>query len=87
MSEPIDSDSVRLELNARHFKYDPNLDWVADLLDQGPGPAAWKDLHPRLVDQAAIYRDFRSYYRQAVAAGVVADNQNAETYAETRSTW
>ncbi len=83
--QEIDSDAARLELNARHYEYDPTLDAAADLLDQGP--AAWRDLHPLLVDQASIYRDFRSAYRQAVAAGVIADDRNAETYEESRSTW
>lgn len=85
MSERIDSDATKLEINARSYKFDPNLDAVADLLDQGP--AAWKDLHPLLIDRASIYRDMRTSYRAAVAAGAVADDRTAATYEENRSTW
>lgn len=73
MNVNIDSDAVRLEANARHHKFDPHLDRVADLLD-GP-PEGWTHLHPKLIDAASIYRDFRASYRAAVAASAIPDDR------------
>jgi len=79
----IDSNMAKLELNARGYRYDPNLDPIADLLEQGH--AAWKDVPPRLLGVASIHKDFRDQYRRAVAAGAIADNRNADTDKGDRS--
>lgn len=80
MSEHIDTDRARLEINARGYRYDPTLDPIADLIEQGP--SAWKDVHPHLLGQAAIHKDFRDQYRRAVAAGAIPDNRTAHTHEE-----
>lgn len=82
MTNAIDSSAARLEMNARHYSYDPVLDPVADLIEQGP--AAWRDVHPKLVDLGSVHKDIRDQYRAAVRAGVVRDDRNAETYQERR---
>lgn len=77
-----DTTDARLEMNARAYRYDPHLDAAADKLDQGPD--AWKDMHPLLLDQASIYRDFRNHYRAAVKAGAIPDDRNATTWKEAQ---
>jgi len=78
----IDSSAARLEMNARHYSYDPVLDPVADLIEQGP--AAWRDVHPKLQSLASIHLDMRNDYRAAVRAGVIPDDRNEQTYQERR---
>ncbi len=75
-----ESTAARLELNARGYRYDPNLDPIADLIEQGP--AAWAHVHPLLLDHASMHKDFRDHYRRAVAAGVIPDDRNAATHKE-----
>ena len=69
---------ARLILNARSHTYDPNLDPIADLIEQGP--AAYAHVHPKLLDLAQIYKDFRNYYRTAVNAGAIPDDRDANTH-------
>jgi hypothetical protein len=69
----IDSTKATLEINARGYRYDPTLDPVADLIEQGP--AACAGVHPKLLDLASIHLDFRNQYRAAVAAGAIANTQ------------
>lgn len=64
----------KLELNARGHRPDPMLDPIADAMDRGDA-AAWQNLHPKLVDRASVYRDFREQYRRAVAAGAIPDDR------------
>jgi len=78
--DDIDSTKAHLEINASGYRYDPTLDPIADLIEQGP--AACAGVHPQLLDLASIHRDFRSQYRRAVAAGAIPDNRNADTYQE-----
>ena len=70
----IDSTAAKLELNARAYRYDPQLDPIADAMDSGNADA-WRNLHPKLVDAASIYRDFRAQYRAAVAAKAIPDDR------------
>lgn len=72
-SEGLDHDLAALELNARAYHFDPVLDRLADLVEQGP--AAYGHLSPRWLDLAVTHRDFRDYYRRAVAAGAISDDQ------------
>lgn len=67
----------RLELNARGFKYDANLDKAADLFDSDPD--AWARLPITLQDHSGIYRDLRNHHRAAVAAGLVTDDRGSQT--------
>jgi hypothetical protein len=80
MTDYIDSDKAHLEINARGYRYDPNLDPVADLIEQGP--AACAGVPPRLLDLASVHKDFRDMYRRAVAAGAIPDDRNADTQKE-----
>jgi hypothetical protein len=82
MTDHLDSDHARLELNARGYHYDPVLDPAADRLEQGPG--GWKDMPPALLSQASMHKDFRDMYRTAVKAGAIPDDRNAQTYEENR---
>ncbi len=77
MFDHIDSNKAHLEINARGYRYDPQLDPIADLIEQGP--AACVGVPARLLDHASIHRDFRDQYRAAVAAGAIPDNRNAQT--------
>ncbi len=76
----INSEHAHLEINARGYRYDPTLDPIADLIEQGP--AAWKDVPPRLLDHASIHLDFRNQYRRAVAAGAIPDDRTADNHQE-----
>ncbi len=82
MTDYIDSNAARLEVNARHYQPDKVLDGIADLIEQGP--AAWRDVHPKLLSLGAVHKDIRDQYKAAVAAGVVPDDRNPETYEERR---
>jgi hypothetical protein len=68
-----ENDRARLEINARAYRYDPVLDRAADLIDSDR--EAWNRLPASLQSQSVIHRDFRNYYRDAVAAGVVRDDR------------
>lgn len=73
--EPLDDNArAHLEVNSRAHRYDRDLDRVADLIEAGDRDALAK-LPPRFVDQAQVYSDFRRYYRDAVAAGVIPDDR------------
>ncbi len=78
MSEHLNDNAVRLEMNARSHRYDPGLDRIANLMDAGDY-AAWSVLPPAAVSQASVYRDFRAQYRAAVEAGVITDTQTPTT--------
>ncbi len=80
MTEPIDSDRARLEINARAHRYDPMLDRAADLIDAGDY-TAFSQLPAFIQSRAPIYADFRRYYRDAVAAGVVPDDRSGPSAA------
>ncbi len=67
-------DRARLEANARHHRYNAVLDPAADLIDAGDY-AAFAQLPASVQSRAPIYADFRRYYRDAVAAGVVPDDR------------
>lgn len=75
-------DRGRLVLNARSYRYDPTLDPIADLIEQGP--AAWSNVHPHLLDLGAIHKDFRDSYRAAVKAGAIPDDRNESTWKESQ---
>ncbi|MEJ7703491.1 MAG: hypothetical protein WKF47_07440 [Geodermatophilaceae bacterium] len=54
MTEPLDSRLAKLEMNARLFHYDANLD-AADLFDSDP--IAWTQLPPIVQDRSGMYID------------------------------
>lgn len=83
MSEHVNDDATRLEMNSRGHRYDAGLDRIADLMDAGDY-AAWSALPPAVVSVASVYRDFRTQYRAAVAAGVIPDTQTPTTKETTR---
>lgn len=62
-----------LVLNARLYRYDRDLDRLADLVEQGP--AAYAHLPARVLDLALMHKEFRDHYREAVAAGAVPDDR------------
>ena len=75
--QPLDMDTkARLEMNAKGYKPDRDLDRVADLIEAGDRDALEK-LPPRFVDLASIQMDFRDQYRRAVAAGAIPDDRSA----------
>jgi hypothetical protein len=82
MTDDLDPDSAKakLEINARGYHYDPSLDPIADLIEQGP--AACAGVHPKLLDLASIHRDFRDQYRRAVAAGAIPDDRTPDPHQE-----
>ncbi len=80
MTDDLDNDKARLELNARAYSYAPTFDALADKIEQGP--AAWKDLPAHILGQASVHKDFRDAYRRAVAAGAIPDTRNADTHQE-----
>ncbi len=61
-------DRARLEVNARHHRHDPILERACDLFDTDR--AAFDRLPASVKARADIYRDFRQYRRDAIAAGV-----------------
>jgi hypothetical protein len=63
----------KLELAARSYAYDPELEKAADLFDRDP--RAWARLPVILQDRSGIYRDFRQSYFRAVAAGAIPDDR------------
>jgi hypothetical protein len=75
----LDDRRARLELNARLYRGpDPVLEPIADAMDRGD-TAAWTGLHPQLVDRASIYRDTRTQYRAAAAAGAIPADRGPNT--------
>ncbi len=73
----IDSHKARLAGNARPYRYDPQLDPIADAMDRGDTDA-WTRLHPMLQDRASVYRDLRQHYRAAVQAGAIPDDRGPD---------
>ena len=73
-TNPLTIRDSRLAANARGYRPDPQLDPIADRIDNGD-PCA--DVHPLLFDRASIYRDFRTQYRAAVDAGKIPDDRSA----------
>ncbi len=72
---PVDNfERGRLAANARAYRYDAQLDPIADAMDRGDAEK-WRTLPVRLIGLASTYRDFRASYRAAVAAGVVPDDR------------
>ncbi len=70
MSEfPLSTPAARLELNARHYQPDPQLDRAVELFYTDR--AAWDRLPAQLRSQTGVYEDLRESYRAAVRAGVV----------------
>jgi hypothetical protein len=69
-------DTAALEINACTYRYDATLDPIADLIEQGP--AAWANVHPKLLSVATVHKDFRDSYRKAVAAGVIPDDRSQD---------
>lgn len=84
MTEPLDSQRARLELNARGHHFDEHLDRCADLIDTDY--QAFTRLPVVVQDRASLYRDFRQHYRDAVSAGAIADDRGPGSQKET-STW
>ena len=77
-SEPsLDSRRARLEIAARLYHCDADLERAADLFDTDP--IAWTQLPVILQDRSGMYRDARAAYRAAVEAGAVADDRTADT--------
>ncbi len=66
------------EMQGRHYRYDPELDAAADLLEKGSPDVA--KLDPRTRANAADHLHFRKAYRSAVAAGDLPDNEGPHTY-------
>lgn len=75
--EGLSTERAVLELNARLYHYDRDMDPLADLVEQGPD--AYAHLSPRVLDLAVTHKQFRDYYREAVAAGAVADDRGPTT--------
>ena len=75
-----DNQLGRLEINARLFHYDADLERAADLFDTDP--IAWTQLPVIVQDRSGQYRDSRAAYRRAVAAGAVADDRSGPTSAD-----
>lgn len=71
-----DSAKAKLEINARGYHYDADLDRLADLLEQGP--SAWKDMPPHILGVATVHKDFRDQYRVAVKAGAIPDDRTPD---------
>ncbi len=72
---PVDNfERGRLAANARAYRYDAQLDPIADAMDRGDAEK-WRALPVRLIGLASTYRDFRASYRAAVEAGVVPDDR------------
>jgi len=77
MTEPLDSQHARLEMNARLYRFDEHLERAADLYDRDP--QAWAQLPVILQDRSGIYRDMRQQYRAAVRAGAIVDDRGPNT--------
>lgn len=74
--QPLDDNArAHLEVNSRAYRFDRDLDRVADLIEAGDRDALAK-LPPRFVDQAQIHGEMRAWYRDAVAAGVIPDDRS-----------
>lgn len=73
MTEPVESQMAKLEMNARWFSFNPTLDKAADLFDSDP--QAWAQLPVIVQDHSGLYRDQREQYRNAVAAGAIVDDR------------
>ncbi len=71
----IDTTAASLEMAASIYRYDPDLDRIADM------PAAERAKLPaKVIDHAQIYADLRAAYREAVAAGAIADDRGPHTH-------
>ncbi|MDP9417228.1 MAG: hypothetical protein M3P48_05205 [Actinomycetota bacterium] len=68
-----ENDRARLEVNARHHRYDALLERACELWDTDR--EAFDRLPRSVKSRADIYRDFRQYYRDAVEAGVIPDDR------------
>lgn len=74
MPDYIDETSrARLELSGKSHRHDPVLERACELFDTDR--AAFDRLPQSVKSQADIYRDFRQYHRDAIAAGVIADDR------------
>jgi hypothetical protein len=62
------SELAGLELNGRNYRHDPMLEQACELWDTDR--EAFNRLPASVKSQADVYRDFRQYHRDAVAAGV-----------------
>lgn len=67
-------DHIKLEANARSFTFDPVLDRAADLFHTDR--EAWNRLPRTIQSLSDVYADLRRYYRDAVYAGVIADDRS-----------
>ncbi len=72
------SEAAKLEINARHHKYDARLDKIADAIESGD-VEAWQKLPARLIGEADVYATFRRAYVAAVEAGVIPDDRGPST--------
>ncbi len=69
MTDPQPLALARLERNARHYQPDAQLDRAVELFYSDR--AAWNALPAQLRSLTPIYEDFRTAYRDAVAAGAI----------------
>lgn len=74
---------AKLELNAKMFEFNAHLEKLADLFDSDV--EAWQRLPVIVQDRSGLYRDARQQYRDAVAAGAIADDRGPST--ERTTSW
>jgi hypothetical protein len=65
----MDSDMALLELKARHYQPDPNLDRAAELF--ATDRAAFNALPNELRSRFDLHQDFKAAYVAAVKAGAI----------------
>ena len=70
---PAGSSRVRLELNARGFHPDPEMDRLLRLRDEDPPRFA--TLPSSSLSAVEIYSDMKDHYTRAVAGGAIPDDR------------
>lgn len=76
MTDYLDDERARLEMNARGHHYDAGLERVADLFNTDR--QAWNALPRQVQSVSSVYRDLRDHYRRAVKAGAVPDSRGPQ---------
>lgn len=69
----VNSEKAKLEMNARPFRHDPQLERALELFYEDR--AAFDRLPGQIKNQIGIYSDFRDSYRAAVEAGAIPDDR------------